>query len=78
MAQENNTEKKQCGNKKGVMFAYGFIQLGTSIVSAISLAAIALGFCSVQQEAKAFTECVEELQRSGKTTGAAVRLCNGG
>ena len=60
------------------MLAYGVIQLSTSVVSALSLAAIALGFCSVKQEAKVFTECVEEIRENGKSAANAVRFCNGG
>ena len=78
MTEENNNEKKHCGSKKGAMLAYGVIQLGTSVVSALSLAAIALSFCSVKQEAKVFTNCVEEVRESGKSTSAAVSFCNGG
>ena len=78
MTEENNNEKKHCGSKKGAMLVYGIIQLGTGVVSALSLAAIALSFCSVKQEAKAFTDCVEEVRESGKSTSAAVRFCNGG
>ena len=78
MTKENKTENKNCGNKKGAMLAYGIIQLGTSIVSALSLAAIALSFCSVKQEAKAFTNCVEEVREIGESASAAVRFCNGG
>ena len=78
MTEENNNEKKHCGNKKGAMLAYGVIQLGTSVISALSLAAIALCFCSVKQEAKIFTNCVEEVRESGKSASAAVRFCNGG
>ncbi len=78
MTESNKTENKQCNSKKGAMLAYGVIQLGTSIVSAISLAAIALGFCSVKQEAKVFTECVEEIREDGNSTAKAVRFCNGG
>ena len=78
MTEETNNEKKQCGNKKGVMLAYGVIQLGASVVSALSLAAIAFSFCSVKHEAKVFTNCVEEVKESGKSASAAVRFCNGG
>ena len=78
MTEENNNENKHCGNKKGVMLAYGVVQLGTSVVSALSLAAIALSFCSVKQEAKVFTNCVEEVRESGESASAAVRFCNGG
>ena len=78
MTEENINEKKHCGNKKGVMLAYGVIQIGTGIVSALSLAAIALSFCSLKQEAKVFTNCVEEVRESGKSASAAVRFCNGG
>ena len=78
MAKENKNEKKHCSSKKGAMLAYGVIQLGTSVVSAVSLAAIALGFCSVTQEAKIFTECVEEIRGTGRSTANSVRFCNGG
>ena len=40
-------DSKKCSGKKKIMFAYGFIQLGSSFESAIALAAIAFGFCSV-------------------------------
>ena len=78
MTEENKTEKKHCGSKKGAMLAYGVIQLGTGVVSALSLAAIALSFCSVKQEAKVFTDCVEEVRESRRSSSAAVRFCNGG
>ena len=78
MSEKNNTENNPCSRKKGAMLAYGVIQLSTSVVSALSLAAIALGFCSVKQEAKVFTECVEEIREGGKSAANAVRFCNGG
>ena len=48
MTEEKKDSKKGSG-KKNLMFAYGFIQLGSSFVSAIALAAIAFGFCSVKK-----------------------------
>ena len=42
---EEKKDSKKCSRKKNIMFAYGFIQLGSSFVSAIALAAIAFGFC---------------------------------
>jgi hypothetical protein len=42
------------------------------------LAAIALGFCAVKQESKAFNGCVEEVIAEGKSNAQAVRFCNGG
>ena len=78
MSKEKKNEKKHCGGKKGAMFAFGGIQLGSGIVSALSLAAISLSFCAVKQEAKAFNDCVEEIRESGKSASAAVRFCNGG
>ena len=78
MAEERNTDKKHCGSKGKAMFAYGIIQLGSSVISAISLAAIALNFCFLQQEVKVFNECVEEVKESGKTSSTAVHFCNGG
>ena len=78
MTGENKTDKKKCSGKGKAMFAYGIIQLGSNVVSAVALAAIALSFCSLKQESKVFNECVEEIQATGKSSSDAVRLCNGG
>ena len=78
MTEENKTDKKKCSGKGKAMFAYGIIQLGSNVVSAIALAAIALSFCSLKQESKVFIECVEEIQATGKSSSDAVRFCNGG
>ncbi len=78
MTEENKKDKKKCGGKGKAMFAYGIIQLGSSVVSAVALATIALSFCSVKQESKLFKECVEEVQSTGKSSSDAVRFCNGG
>ena len=78
MTEENKTDKKKCSGKGKAMFAYGIIQLGSNVVSAIALAAFALSFCSLNQESKVFNECVEEIQATGKSSSDAVRFCNGG
>ncbi|WP_269623990.1 hypothetical protein [Prochlorococcus marinus] len=78
MTEENKINKKNCGGKGKAMFAYGIIQLGSSVVSAVALAVIAVGFCSVKQESKVFNECVAEVQATGKSTSNSVRFCNGG
>ena len=78
MTEENTTNKKKCGGKGKAMFAYGIIQLGSSVVSAIALATIALSLCAVKQVSKIFNECVEEMQATGKSSANAVRFCNGG
>ena len=78
MSNENIKDKNKCGGKTKVMFAYGFIQLGSNIVSAAALAAIALSFCSLKKESTLFNKCVEEIQSSGKSSASAVRFCNGG
>ena len=78
MTDENNKDKKKCGEKRKAMFAYGIIQLGSSVVSALALTAIAISFCSINKEAKVFNECVEEVKASGKSNSTAVRYCNGG
>ena len=77
MTDEKKDSKKRSG-KKNVMFAFGFIQLGSSFISAIALAAIAFGFCSVKKESKLFNECVAEIIEDGDTKAEAVRYCNGG
>ena len=78
MTEENKTDKKKCGGKSKAMFAYGIIQLGSSVVSAVALAAIAFSLCTMKQESKVFNECVERIQVTGKSSSDAVRFCNGG
>ena len=78
MTEEKKTDKKQCNRKGKVMFAYGIIQLGSSVVSAVALIVISLSLCSVKQESTVFNNCVEEVQANGKSTSDAVRFCNGG
>ncbi len=65
------------------MLAYGVIQLGSAVVSAVALVAIALvavalSFCSLKKESKFFNECVEEMKATGSPTADAVRFCTGG
>ena len=78
MTEENKTNKHKCEGKSKAMFAYGIIQLGSNVVSAIALAAIALNFCSIKQESRKFNECVDEVQSIGKSPSNAVHFCNGG
>ncbi|WP_269603987.1 hypothetical protein [Prochlorococcus marinus] len=78
MTEDNKASQKKCSGKSKAMFAYGIVQLGSNVVSAVALAAIALSFCSVKQESKVFNECVEEVQATGKSSSDAVRFCNGG
>ena len=75
---EDKKDSKNCGGKSKAMLAYGVIQLGSTVVSAVALAAIAFGFCSVKKEAKVFNECVEETKATGSSTADSVRFCNGG
>ena len=80
MTEENASKEtsNKCGGKNKAMLAYGVIQISATVVSAISLAAIALGLCAVKQESKAFNGCVQGVIAEGKTNSAAVRFCNGG
>ena len=78
MTEENKTDKKKCSGKGKAMFAYGILQLSSSVISAVALAAIALSFCSLKQESKLYNDCVQEIQSTGKSSSDAVRFCNGG
>ena len=75
---EEKKDSKKCGGKKKIIVAYSFIQLGSGLVSAVALAAIAFGFCSVKKESKVFNSCVTEVIENGSTNAEAVRYCNGG
>lgn len=78
MTEENRTDNKKCSGKGKAMFAYGIIQLGSNVLSAVALAAIAFSFCSLKNESRVFNECIEEIQKTGKSSSYAVRFCNGG
>ena len=75
---EEKKDSKKCSGKKNIMFAYGFVQLGSSIVSAIALTAIAFGFCSLKKESRLFNKCVAEIIEDVGSNSEAVRYCNGG
>ena len=78
MSKNEKKEKKNCSNKKGLMLTFGLITLSTRVLSALSIAAIALGFISIKKESKVFNECIEEIRDNGQKTSDAVRFCNGG
>ena len=75
---ETKNEKKSCRGKSKAMFTYGILQLGSSLISAISLALIAFSFCSLKSESKNFNNCVEEKIEQSITISDAVNFCNGG
>ena len=75
---ESQKEKKSCNNKGKAMFAYGILQLGSSLISAISLALIAFSFCSLKSESRNFNNCVEEKIEQSTSISDAVNYCNGG
>ena len=75
---EEKKDSKKCSGKKNFMFAYGFIQLFSSLVSAIALATIAFGFCSVKKESNLYNKCVTEIVKEVGSNSSAVRYCNGG
>ena len=60
------------------MLAYGLIQLGSAVVSAVALVSISLGFCSLKKESNFFNECVEEMKATDLPTADFVRFCSGG
>ena len=78
MTEEIKENQKKCTGKGRAMLAYGILQIGSSVLSAAALAAIALSFCALNKEAKVFIDCVEEVKSEGMNASAAVRFCNGG
>ena len=75
---DSKSEKKSCSRKGKAMFTYGILQLGSSLISAISLALIAFSFCSLKSESKNFNNCVEEKIEQSISISEAVNFCNGG
>ena len=77
MADKKKDTKKDFRRDKA-MLAYGVIQLGSTIVSAVALVAIALNFFSLKKQSNFFNECVEEMKATGSPTADSVRFCSGG
>ena len=76
MADKKNETKKDFKKNK-VMLAYGVIQLGSTIVSAVELLTIVLNFF-FKKESNFFNECVEEMKATGSPIADSVRFCSGG
>ena len=74
----SKNEKKSCSGKGKAMFTYGILQLGSSLISAISLAVIAISLCNLKSESKNFNKCVEEKIEQASSISDAVNYCNGG
>ena len=70
--------QQSCGGKKRAMLAYGLVQISATVVSAVALAASAVGLCAVKQESRLFNGCVERVMAEGLSQAEAVRYCNGG
>tara|TARA_B100000575_G_C22638398_1_gene393635 strand:- start:205 stop:441 length:237 start_codon:yes stop_codon:yes gene_type:complete len=75
---ESKSKKTSCTGKGRAMVTYGILQLGSSLISAISLALIALNLCSIKSESKNFNNCVKERIEQSTTISGAVNFCNGG
>ena len=58
---DDNQANQNCGGNKKAMLAYGFTQMSATVVSAISLAAIALSLCPLKQQSTTFNGCVSEI-----------------
>ena len=54
-SEQTSSQSKDCGGKKKAMLAFGVIQISATVVSAISLAAIAFGFVAMKQEMRSET-----------------------
>ena len=75
---EETTKQQTCGGKRRAMLAYGLVQISATLVSAVVLAAIAVGLCAVKQESRLFNGCVGTVVAEGRTQAEVVRYCNGG
>ena len=75
---EEITNQQFCGGKRSPMLDYGLVQISSTVVSAVSLAAIAFGLCAVKQQSHLFNGCVEAVVEEGRSQAEAVRYCNGG
>ena len=77
-ASQGPSSQQDCSGKKNVMLAYGVIQMSATVLSAISLAAIALSLCSIKQRNNLFTGCVDEVIAGGAQSGSGSSLLKWG
>ena len=77
MVDKKKDTKKDFRRNKA-MLSYGVIQLGSTLVSAVALVAIAISFGALKKESNFFNECVEEMKATGSPTADSVRFCTGG
>ncbi len=77
MSEENTKSNKKCDKKSKLMFVYGILQLSSSVISAVALAAIALSICPIKEESKIFNKCVDEVINEGQDYSSAVNFCKG-
>jgi hypothetical protein len=75
---DDSKSSQNCGGSKKAMLTYGLAQISATVVSAISLAAIALSLCPLKQQSNAFNGCVSEMIARGESNAQSVRHCNGG
>ena len=75
---DDNQTNQGCGGKKKAMLAYGIVQISATVVSAVSLAVIALTLCPLKQQSTTFNGCISEIIAQGESNAHAVRHCNGG
>ena len=78
MVSEEATNQQSCGGKTRAMLANSMIKLSATVMSAVSLSAIAVGLCAVKQESRLFNGCVGTVVAEGRSQAEAVRYCNGG
>ena len=77
MSKDIKNKERKCEPKKN-MIIYGSVQLTCSIISALSLATIALGLSAVKNEFNLLNDCVIEQSIDGKTISESLHFCNGG
>ena len=75
---DDNQANQSCGGNKKAILAYGLTKIQAAVVSAISLAEIALSLCPLKQQSTTFNGCVSEIIAQGESNSQAVRHCNGG
>ena len=76
--EEKKAKKKKSCSNRSLIFPVGITNLSIRFVTAASLVAISLSFCSITKESMVFNDCVEEVRVNGNNVSNAVRFCSGG
>ena len=72
---KSKKSKNSCGSSKKVFLLSWILKLSSNLITAIALIYISLAIGPIAKESKIVIECIEEIQKSGKTLSESTKVC---